>query len=160
MKENNNINTTNKQIETIITKGEEIYNSFRNSDIQIYSKGFSGRLSLHDKKCLALYLSIIHSDNFFNKILETLNCQKFLNLPNDDTGNYHFEEEFNVFTQTFNVDNSLELMVLYLLEYPLIKVLNQKEGYPVWKIKLAVYDYIGNRITDGADKSAQKVLTK
>lgn len=40
MKENNNINTTNKQIETIITKGEEIYNSFRNSDIQIYSKGF------------------------------------------------------------------------------------------------------------------------
>lgn len=157
MKEINKLNTKNNKI---IMEGENIYNTLRNSHIKIYLDEYSGNLSLHDKICLSLYLSIIKNDNFYNDILSTLNYKNFTEFKNPDTNNYHYEKEFEKFTSAFEMDNNLELMVLYLLEYPLIKGLIQKEGYPVWKIKLAVYDYMSNKIANNVEKSTQKVLTK
>lgn len=163
MKETNkeqNIKSTQTQI--IIKEGENIYNSLRNSDIRVYMDGFSGKLSLHDKRCLSLYLSILQNENFFKELMDEMNYQKFTNFSTKDTNSYHYEKEFAEFTKVFEMDNSLEVMVLYLLEYPLIKQLIIKEGYQVWNIKLAVYDYISNNIknTIGINKNNQKVLTK
>ncbi len=156
------LNIENTQTQLIIKKGENIYNSLRNSDIVLYLDEFKGKLGLQDKKCLSLYLSIIQSDNFFNKLLKKLNYEKFTNFSNKDTNNYHFEDEFNEFVNTFDIDNYLEVMILYLLDYPIIKQLNLKEGYSIWKMKLAVYDYLSTQIKETIDKgkNKQKVLTK
>lgn len=163
MKETNkeqNIKSTQTQI--IIKEGENIYNSLRNSDIRVYMDGFSGKLSLHDKKCLSLYLSILQNENFYKELMIDLDYKKFTNFSSKDTNNYHYEKEFAEFIKIFEMDNSLEIMVLYLIDYPLIRQLILKEGYQVWNIKLAVYDYISNNIknTIGINKNNQKVLTK
>lgn len=163
MKEMNKLENKNDiQTQIIIKEGENIYNSLRNSDIRIYIDGFSGKLSLHDKRCLSLYLSILQNENFFKELMDEMNYQKFTNFSTQDTNSYHYEKEFAEFTKVFEMDNSLEVMVLYLLEYPLIKQLIIKEGYQVWNIKLAVYDYISNNIKNaiGINKNNQKVLTK
>lgn len=163
MKEMNKLeNKNNIQTQIIIKEGENIYNSLRNSDIRVYMDGFSGKLSLHDKRCLSLYLSILQNENFFKELMDNMNYQKFTNFSTHDTNCYHYEKEFTEFTNAFEMDNSLEVMVLYLIDYPLIRQLILKEGYQVWNIKLAVYDYISNNIknTIGINKNSQKVLTK
>lgn len=163
MKEMNKLeNKNNIQTQIIIKEGENIYNSLRNSDIRVYMDGFSGKLSLHDKRCLSLYLSILQNENFFKELMDNMNYQKFTNFSTQDTNSYHYEKEFTEFTNAFEMDNSLEVMVLYLIDYPLIRQLILKEGYQVWNIKLAVYDYISNNIknTIGINKNSQKVLTK
>ena len=48
------LNIENTQTQLIIKKGENIYNSLRNSDIVLYLDEFKGKLGLQDKKCLSL----------------------------------------------------------------------------------------------------------
>ena len=156
-----NINTLDKQTQMVIQKGEKIYNSIRNSKIYVGCKGFDGYLSLHDKKCVSLYLGLIQGDNFFNTLLTELNYQDFADFSSEDTNEYHYEEEFYDFVSYFEQEN-LEVLTLYLLECPIIKQLNIKEGYSIWKMKIAIYDYLSNKAqqTLNDEKSKQKVLTK
>ena len=146
---------------TVIQKGAQIYNSLRNSTISIYSNKINGNLNLHDKKCLAIYLGLIQNDNFFRDELEKLNYQKFIDFSSDDTSNYHFEDEYYDFVGLFDSEDFLDILTLYLLEYPVIKELNLKHGYCTSKMKLAVYDHLGNKIKNAVkQKNTQKVLTK
>lgn len=158
----NKINTLDKQTQNVIKKGEEIYNSIRNVGIYMLGDHINGYISLQDKKCLALYLSIIQGNNFFNSLLTDLNYKKFTDFSVEYTNNYHYEDEYYTFVNSFLEENLLEVLTLYLLESPIIKQLNAKEGYSLWKMKIAVYDYLGNKAqqTLSQEKSAQKVLTK
>lgn len=154
-------NTENIQTQIIIKEGETIYNSLRNSNIKVYTEGYSGKLNLQDKKCLSLYMSLIDNKTSLNAILKSLGYNKFVNFNIKDTNCHHYEDEFREFTDCFVTDDSIEIMALYLLDYPLIKNLNLKEGYSIWKIKLAIYDYLSTKTqSEINEKVNQKVLTK
>lgn len=153
-----------EQAAIIIQKGADIYNKLRNSSISICYGDFDGTLSLDDKKCLAMYISMIQNDNFFKDILTQLNYQKFTDFSTKDTSLYHFEEEYYSYLEKFDKEDFLEVLVLYLLEYPVIRQLNLKQGYCIAKMKLQVYDRLGNKIKDRmyqneGTKNKTKVLT-
>lgn len=121
----------------IFKQGEKNYNSLRNADITLYGKPFS----LQDKKCLSMYLSMIYSENFFSELLNNLGYNRgFTNFTTGDITTCHYEDEFRCFVNPFESD--IVLLILYLLDNPVIKLLNEKRGYSNWKIKLAVYDYL------------------
>ena len=121
---------------TIFKQGEKNYNLLRAASIMICGQ----TVSLQDKKCLSMYLSIINSNNFFSDLLKKLKYDKGLpNFSSGDINNYHYEEEFRRFINPFESD--IVILVLYLLDNPVIKLLNEKRGYSNLMIKLAVYDY-------------------
>lgn len=156
-----NIIKIDEQTQKIIRKGEEIYNPLRDSIIFISGK----RITLTDKKCLAMYLSIINSDSFFKKVLTDLGYTDFIDLKVDKTNNSDYSMEFRSSFIPFESDDYLEVLTLYLLEYPLIKEINRNKGYSIWDLKLGVYDYLREKTkntikTKKSTKNTQKVLTR
>ena len=151
-------NKINEQALNLLKKGQEEYNSLRNSSISFYGN----EISLDDKKCLAMYMAIINDDNFFNKLLKEYGYDSFIDLFNNNTLVEHHEDEFNAYFNGFLTDDYLELLTLYLLDRPIIKSFNTKKGYSTWKMKIGVYDYLREKAinTDKQSKSVQKVLTK
>lgn len=156
-----NIIKIDEKTQKIIKKGEEIYNPLRDSIISISGK----KLTLTDKKCLAMYLSIISSDNFFKDLLINLGYTNFVDLKADKTNNESYSMEFRSAFIPFESDDYLEVLTLYLLEYPLIKELNRSKGYSIWDLKLGVYDHLREKTQNTINvqkttKKQQKVLTK
>lgn len=156
-----NIIKIDEKTQKIIKKGEEIYNPLRDSIISISGK----KLTLTDKKCLSMYLSIINSDNFFKDLLENLGYTDFIDLKADKTNNENYSMEFRSSFIPFESDDYLEVLTLYLLEYPVIKELNRSRGYSIWDLKLGVYDYLREKTQNTINvqkttKNKQKVLTR
>lgn len=151
-------NKINEQAQTLLKKGQAEYNSLRNSSISFYGK----EISLDDKKCLAMYMTIIKDNNFFNKMLKEFGYDSFIDLFNNNTLVEHHEEEFNAYFNRFLTDDYLELLTLYLLDRPIIKDLNTKKGYSTWKMKIGIYDHLKEKVANMVKqpKSVQKVLTK
>lgn len=151
-------NKINEQALNLLKKGQIEYNSLRNSNISFYGK----EISLDEKKCIAMYLTIINDDNFFNKILKEYGYDVFFDLFNNNTFVEHYEEEFNAYFNSFLTDDYLELLILYLLDTSIIKDLNIKKGYSTLKIKIGIYEYLKEKTINTAKqtKKSQKVLTK
>ena len=151
-------NKVNEQTQLLLKKGQELYNSLRNSSISVCGD----KLTREDKQCLAMYMTIINDNNFFNKILKEYGYEEFFYFPKDDMCVEHHEEEFEQYFNKFLTENQLEMLTLYLLDRPVIKAINTRKGYSTWKMKLGIYDYLveKNKNAEKQTKSVQKVLTK
>lgn len=156
-------NTLNLQNRVFIRNSKKIYNSLRNLDIKVFVGNIDGSLSLQDKKCLSLYLSALNGDNFFNSAMTKLNYKRFPDfLTAIDTNVYHFEDELDEFLNYFINEEFFETLLLYLIDYPIIKQINAYEGYSINVMKQVVYDYLNNNAMEkiSNEKNVQKVLTK
>ena len=156
----NSINFKNEEMQKVVHKSIEIYETIKTCIIKIDNK----RLEIEDKKYLSLLLGISNTDNEVGKVLKMLKWEYgisvFPTLKSSEQCDEIFKEDFS---EIFNQNNIIEdftvsQLMLILLQKKVIQNIHHSLGLSIFCIKLILCNIIKENEENSLKKDKTMIL--